>query len=176
LKLYDLETFASNKKSGSAGLDAGKLLDNITFKVVLDDNIIPPLDVLEEKVDREIILTRQRVIVQKRLEHAIIFDQIEQNVVENPDTSPVLASAEDQVRIEYEDAGVLPDGAFMFREHVAVLHVDKRGLVQQIDLMKQRSTSRNAGKPINSEFKNMLVQDVTDHEWSDLVSIFLKDT
>ena len=179
MKLYDLEAFTHNKRPDAGAPREEVILDDVKFKVILDEDIIPPLEALEGKADRELILTRQRVIAQKQVDHPLILEKIQETLAAERvqgagnDSSPD-ATVAGPCSVEYEDQGTLPEGAFLFRGHVAFLHVDKRGRIQQIDLVKKRAKSSQIMAPVNKEFKHMLVQDVKDHEWNDLTELFLK--
>jgi hypothetical protein len=117
------------------------------------------------------------VITQKQIEHPPILEKIQESLATSKgdkDASQVTTITEPS-DVEYEDQGTLPEGAFLFRDHVAFLHVDKRGRIKQIDLVKKRAKSSQLEPPTNKEFKNMLIQDVKEHEWDELVALFLKN-
>ena len=177
MKLYDLEAFTRNNRPDAVAPHEEVVLNDIKFKVIMDENIIPPLEVLQGKADRELILTRQRVFAQKQVEHSPILARIQETLVADgggDDASPG-ATVDEPCDVEYEDQGTLPEGAFLFRDHVAFLHVDNRGRIRQIDLVKRRAKSSDPEPPVNKEFKNMLIQDVKEHEWDELASLFLKN-
>jgi hypothetical protein len=180
LKLYDLEAFTHNKRPDAGAPQEEVVLDDVKFKVVVDEEIIPPLEVLEGKADRELILARQRVIAQKQIEHPPILARIQESLAASGESgggndASLAANIAEPCDVEYEDQGTLPEGAFLFRGHVAFLHVDKRGRIKQIDLVKKRAKSSQLEPPANKEFKNMLIQDVKEHEWDELVALFLKN-
>jgi len=176
LKLYDLEGFIRNKRPGSGESREEVVLEDIKFEVVLDEHIIPPLDILKGKADRELILSRQRVVAQKRVEHPPISIEIKESVAAGGAAEALRDTAnEEPCSVEYEDQGTLPEGAFWFRDHVAFLHIDKRGRIEQIDLVKKKKEATSSCHPINKEFKNMLLQDVKAHKWDELTSLFLSN-
>ncbi|MBN2154260.1 MAG: hypothetical protein JW839_22590 [Candidatus Lokiarchaeota archaeon] len=176
MKLYDLEAFARNKCPGAGEPRDEVLLDDVKFEVILDENIIPPLEALKGAADRELILSRQRVIAQVRVEHPPIMVKVQEAA--GPVGLPPATCepvAEEPCSVEYEELGTLPEGAFWFRGHVAFLHVDKRGRVQQVDLVRKRKEVTPPGPPVNREFKNMLVQDVKTRRWDELTALFSGD-
>ncbi|MEX2683012.1 MAG: hypothetical protein Q6373_015590 [Candidatus Sigynarchaeota archaeon] len=176
MKLYDLEAFVHNKCSSAGTPHEEVVLDDVKFEVVLDDVIIPPLEILKGKADRELILSRQRVIAQKRIEHPpILMDIKETAAAGGAATASRETTTEEPCSVEYEDLGTLPEGAFWFRDLVAFLHVDKRGRIEQIDLVRINKENTPPAPPINKEFKNMLMQDVKVHKWDDLTALFLKN-
>jgi len=169
LKIYDLEAFVENKR-GKQKDDV--LLHDAKFKVVLNERIIPPLEVLDGKADRELILAHQRVFSQKQLDHPVIFKKMVETMAPGNSTA---GENDAECTIEYDDAGNLPDGAFLFRDLFPVLHVDKRGRVKQVDLMRKSQPSAKSEEPINKEFKNMLIQEYKQHAWEDLTKLFFKN-
>jgi hypothetical protein len=180
LKLYDLEAFTRHKQPDAGAPREEVVLNEVKFKVILDDNIIPPLEALEGKADRELILTRQRVVAQKKIEHPPILASIRETLAADGgngegDDASLAVTGEKPCVVEYDDQGVLPEGAYLFRDHVAFLHVDKRGRIKQIDLVKKRAkSSDDIGPPVNKEFTKMLIQDVKEHEWDELAALFLR--
>ncbi|NMC04447.1 MAG: hypothetical protein GYA24_04505 [Candidatus Lokiarchaeota archaeon] len=179
MKLYDLEAFVHNKRAGAGTPRDEVVLDDVTFKVVLDENIIPPLEILEGKAYRELILTRQRVFAQKHVEYPPIQAELHAALVDEArgagPTGQPGEELEQPADVEYEDLGTLPEGACLFRDEIAFLHIDKRGRVQQIDLVKKRSYTQANPAPMKKEFSKMLIQDVKAREWDDLVGHFLKN-
>ncbi|HME55728.1 MAG TPA: hypothetical protein VKM55_26210 [Candidatus Lokiarchaeia archaeon] len=170
MKLYDLETFIKNHQSDTDDQKDDVLLDQVTFKLVMDENIIPPLEVLDEKADRELILAHQRVFSEKKIARPLIFTKIKKNITgEN-----IEAMEEDEQDIEYDDVGSLPEGAFLFHEHFPIVHVDKHGHILQIDLMKRITADAGSSKALNKEFKNMLITDVKENDWNAITKLFLK--
>ncbi len=176
MKLYDLEAFVHNKRPGEGAPQEEVVSDDVKFEVILDENIIPPLEILKGKADRELILSRQRVVAQKRVEHPPIMIKIQEPSVAGVATEVIPGqAAEEPCSVEYEDQGTLPEGAFWFRDNVAFLHVDNRGRIQQVDLVRKKIKSTPPGPSTNKEFKNMLIQDVKAHGWDELTSLFSKD-
>lgn len=175
-----MEAFTRNKRPDAGAPQEEVVLDDVRFEVILDEDIIPPLEALKEKFDRELILTRQRVVVQKRIEYPPILARIQETLAANggneggKETSPT-AAIEEPCDVEYEDQGTLPEGASLFRDHVAFLHVDNRGRIKQIDLVRRKAKSSQVEPPVNKEFKNMLIQDVKEREWDQLAGLFLKN-
>lgn len=167
MNLYDLETLIENHRLSTNEQMDDILLHDVKFKVVLDENIIPPLEVLDDKADRELILARQRVYSEKRLERPLIFTKIKKTIAgEKKDDLQ-----EDEQEIEYEDTGCLPEGAFFFHEHFPIVHVGNHGVILQIDLMKRLPRS---DKVLNKEFKNILITDVKERDWDAIARIFMK--
>ena len=171
MKLYDLDTFIENHQLGADEQKDDVLLNEVNFKLVMDENIIPPLEVLDKKANRELILARQRVYSEKKIVRPLIFAKITNSITgEKPDELQ-----EDNQNIEYEDVGSIPEGAFFFHEHFPIVHVDKQGRVSQVDLMKKTNIDPRSSRTLNSEFKNMLITDVKQHDWDEITKTFLKE-
>jgi len=173
MNLYDLETYIENCKFVSGEQKDDVLLHDVHFKRVMvekDEHIFPPLEVLQGKADRELILARQRVYSEKKIERPLIFTKIKKNIAGEQETD----SEESEQDIEYEDIGSVPEGAFFFRDHFPILHVGKSGRVIQLDLMKH-ATETAPSKALNKEFKNMLLTDIKEHDWDAITGIFLKN-
>jgi hypothetical protein len=171
MKLYDLETFIENHQQSADEQKDDVLLNEVKFKLVMDENIIPPLEILDKKANRELILARQRVYSEKKIARPLIFTKIMNNIA-GEKTDDLEEDVQD---IEYEDVGSIPEGAFFFHEHFPIMHVDKKGRVSQIDLMKKTTIDPRSSKALNSEFKNMLITDVKDHDWNEITKTFMKD-
>lgn len=171
MNLYDLEALA---RSPITPPDDLVLRRDVTFALVMDDLVIPPLEVLDGLADRELILANQQVLVQRRVARdsldVVVARALQGDAVDGGDGGGGDPAAPG---IEYEVAGTLPEGAFLLDGYFPVVHVGKQGKIRQVDLMRRAGPGAVPPvPPVNKEFNKILLAGVKEHGWDELAVKF----
>ncbi|MHA1371690.1 MAG: hypothetical protein ACTSRA_18470 [Promethearchaeota archaeon] len=176
MNLYALDDLLEIRKSNEDDPTKYVLINDIRFKLVMDEVIRPPIENLDGLVERELIITNNRIFVQKKVKNRLITREIIQSMAVNESESlndEVFVDSEIETNVEYECIGGLPEGAFMFADYSCFLHINKNGELTQLDLIRPTSTeNENDVKPINKEFKNILLKEQENRSWDDLIKKF----
>jgi hypothetical protein len=175
MNIFDLETFLANARSSDQPAEDDVLVHDARFKVVLDERIVPPLEAIDEIMDRELILSNNRVFCQEQLDRSLAFETIIEATAGGDDRGPVSGDESGET-VEYEDMGSLPEGLFHFEGYMPAIHVGKDGSVVQVDLLRRKPSAVDlAGMTAdNLEFKKMLVTDVKARDWANIAKLWLQ--
>ncbi|MHA1699067.1 MAG: hypothetical protein ACTSWN_09540, partial [Promethearchaeota archaeon] len=83
MNLYALDDLLEIRKSNEDDPTKYVLINDIRFKLVMDEVIRPPIENLDGLVERELIITNNRIFVQKKVKNRLITREIIQSMAVN---------------------------------------------------------------------------------------------
>ncbi len=173
MRVYDLDGFLHNRRDETPEKVNEVVLDDATFKVVLDNldaGIMPPLDALAGRATRELVVKGSHVYCERRLQDVLIFDKMKAEFTKQ---TGLNVQHDEHVDVEYEALGTLPEGIFCIDGFQAAFHVDGKGTITQLDFFKIGKNENDGEQaPKNKEFKNILVKQHAERDWADIAARF----